>query len=297
MTHPIQLPTCGDSSVMRPSAPSRSRLAVAFLVCLGTAAGLTGCGAPSAATPAPVTVAALTLVDPPVASRAICLDPTGSTPAQFSRTVRELLARRVEAWVRPVDEARERDGLAGQAGLDLWVRTVATKSFSSNTAGLHLVVPGIAELPPRPDTQSSEGLDEYQKWKRLRDTVRGQRVAAVDAAAAAARALRGLVLDTHTSSGITGCMSALASVVPPTPDRKFALASDLLDNQPMQSAGGFDGAPVQIIQACPSGEAAVCAAAAARFTDWLTKQGAAVPPVARPEVAEQVFAAWLGGGP
>jgi hypothetical protein len=237
----------------------------------------------------------LPLANMPSLTRAICIDPTASTASAFSHDVRTLLASAVAQWAHTAEPSTQHE-TPGQPGLDLTVRTVSTTAFSSDETNLHVVVPSVPTLRQgRPDVLAPDFQKLNGVWQEQFATVKRARTAAAATAADGAKAIAGLPLDPKTHSGITACAAALAVTTPAGTDRAFLVASDLEDTEPPELAGSFGGAPLTLLQPCPSGSAARCKVLADAFTARMARLHSGRVMLVRPELADSVIPAWLGG--
>jgi hypothetical protein len=81
-----------------------------------------------------------------------------------------------------------------------------------------------------------------------------------------------------------------------TGTRSFLIASDLDENVPAQLDGSFGGAPLVVIQSCPSGDAVRCNQLFTRFKDVMTQLRVGPVLLFRPEQAGPVIAQWVRTG-
>jgi len=201
----------------------------------------------------------------------VCIDPTASSSARFAEGVRDALATAVAGLASPsgpVPTYRV-DGATGPVvepspGVGVWVAQVTTVPLDTDPSAhspFRVEVPAVPGLlDAAPDLNATTEVQQ-QRWRRDYETVTAARDRARTAAADASARLRGMRLarGDDVQSGVSGCMSALAGLVPAADRREFLIASDLAENVHPQLAGGLDGAPVVVLQACPEGDAGRCA--------------------------------------
>ena len=182
------------------------------------------------------------------------------------------------------------------------LRVVATDSATTNDGhSLVVDIPPIPSLPgPPTDTSVSNNTELNAAWVKQRGIVRDARREAHAAAMAGAERLRRFPLDKTGQSGVTACASALALLVgelskriPDPKETSFLIASDLADNRPTQLRGNFDGAPVVVVQTCPSGVISRCDGLFSTFSSQIKGLGAGEVSSVRSELADRTLAQWL----
>jgi hypothetical protein len=232
----------------------------------------------------------------------ICIDPTTSTVTSFPYAIRADVARAVrsvaETAVLPTT-ARGGGAISAPApGLDIAIRQVDTTSFSSAATryAAAVSVPSVPGLNrSRPTPLSPNYASNLSSWSSAYQQVSAARKAAAAAAVRAARTIAAMPLDrTNLSlSGISACMSGLLLTAPGAGRHVYVLASDLEENVPSQLAGSFHGAPLLIVQACDSGDAAYCQGLLAHFSSEMRHLHVGPITMVRPEVAQQAIRDWM----
>jgi hypothetical protein len=234
-----------------------------------------------------------------------CLDPTTSLVASFPVAIRRDLALAV-ASLAPVGElptsaSPGQPVSAPQPAVDLVIRQVDTRSYSTDATGYttEVSVPGVPGLASsRPDPRSASYDTQLGVWSRGYEEVLSARHAAALAAVTGSRAIAALPLDRRTSnlSGISACVSALLLTAPRAGRHSYLLASDLQEDVAPQLAGSFHGAPLVIVQACDTGNAAYCQGLLQQFSVEMHRLHVGQITVIRPEVAEQAIRDWVQTG-
>lgn len=230
-----------------------------------------------------------------------CIDPTLSIVRSFAPAIRSDLARAVGSLAPPARPVPTSAAPAPRPGLSLTVREVDTNSFSSDPGpyARTVTVPGVPGLlHARPGASVPDYGRQLRIWSSGYRIVKSARHAAARAAARAARAIATLPLDQNakSNSGITACISALLTTVPPSGQHSYLLASDLEQNVPSQLAGSFDGAPLVIIQTCDSGDESFCAGLLERFLAAMHQLHVGQVIVIRPENAGHAIWQWMHTG-
>jgi len=234
-----------------------------------------------------------------------CVDPTASIVSSFAVEIRRDLAQAV-AGLAPAPGRLPTNTVSGggpvtqpQAGVDLTVREVTTNSYSSvlgryTTTVTVPPVPGLAY--PRPSPSARDYLQRLRAWSAGYAAVATARQAARKAAAPGAAAIARMHLDRAGWSGISACVSALLTTVPPGGRHTYLLASDLQQNVAPQLIGSFHGAPMVIIQTCDTGNVAFCQGLLRRFTRWMHQLHVGPITAVRPELAATAIRQWIRTG-
>lgn len=237
------------------------------------------------ATPSPFTAKAAQAIE-----RGVCLDPSLSAET-LAADVREDLVRQIRH--RVPDRIPPTGGVGPADRLTLTVRLVTTDSYASNQFNLVVTVPGIDELPERPDL-GAPGVTipggAYQQWTARKSTVQAQLLEAREAARRAARQVTSMSLPRDGNSGVTACLAALAEVS----KGDLMLASDLEENVQAVDLPDLDGRRVFLVWSCPDGDAQACRHRRVAFREMLKAKGATVTAV-RPENAADAIRGLLGG--
>ncbi len=282
-------------------------LVVGYVVTVGRAGGPPVTANPAAAGPPPTSAAAASAVTSPALDLTLgaCVDPTASIVSSFAPAIGSDLAQAVAGLAPPAGQVPT-NTLSGQGpvtapqpGVDLTVRQVGTNSFSSNLGRYtrNVVVPAVPGLAQqRPEPGSQDYRTQLRNWTAGYQSVASARQAARDAAAAGAASIAGMPLDTLAWSGISACITALLTTVPPGGIHSYLLASDLEENRPQQLAGSFHGAPLVIIQTCDTGHVAYCQQLLETFTQVMHRLDVGPITVVRPENAAAAITQWIRTG-
>jgi hypothetical protein len=234
-----------------------------------------------------------------------CIDPTTSIVSSFAPAIRNDLARALAGLAPPAGRVPTNTAsgqgpvTTPQPGVNLTVRQVDTTSFSS-TPGPYTrtvvvpPVPGLAQQ--RPDPGAQDYLTQLRTWTAGYQAVASARQAAREAATGGAANIAGMPLDTLGWSSISACISGLLTTVPPGGTHSYLLASDLQENIAPQLAGSFNGAPLIIIQACDTGDAAYCQQLLESFTRTMRHLHVGPITVVRPENALTAITQWIRTG-
>jgi hypothetical protein len=217
-----------------------------------------------------------------------CIDPTASTDKRFAQAIRASLVEAVRGYM-PSRPEETKAGVAGTPGLDLTVRLISTRPLAYGEPYLHIEIPPVDGLPPRPDMTKPGALDPggpYLAWKKVEAQWAADYRAAQTAQADAVEVLQRIDLSHPQRSGVRDCVAALMTVPATYPDATVVVASDLGDNEFTGTDPVFNGAPMLIIQPCPKGDAGTCAARLEAFTSWTSAHGAGPVSLARPEAGD-----------
>jgi hypothetical protein len=230
-----------------------------------------------------------------------CIDPTLSIVRSFAPAIRGDLARAVGSLAPPAGPLPTSAAPAPRSGVSLTIREVETHSFSSNPGryARTVLVPGVPGLlHARPGASAQHYDRQLRAWSRGYRIVMSARHAAAQAAARAARVIATLPLNQSpkNNSGITACISALLTTVPPNGLHSYLLTSDLEQNVPSQLGGSFDNAPLLIIQTCDSGNESFCHGLLERFLAAMHLLHVGQVTVIRPENAGQAIGQWIRTG-
>lgn len=209
----------------------------------------------------------------PVAPRTIlfAIDPTTSTASGFAGSLRSDVIADVTGYVPPLPmKAQQEAGVAAIPGLHLTVNLVSSTPAKTGEPSWSVSIPAVDGLPPQPSISASAlkiggALDQ---WSSLQATWLKQYQTALATAAAAAQTLTGIDLSNPTNSSITGALEELTQMAQSDPSATYVIGSDLLDNQATQSGSSLAGAPIDVIQACPSGSLQTCDATFSSFAAW-----------------------------
>jgi hypothetical protein len=234
-----------------------------------------------------------------------CIDPTTSEVASFPQQVRSDLAAAVAGLAQtgqlPTSGPGNGPVTSSQPSVSLVVRQVDTTSFSTVSTPFSANVtipgvPGLAESRPSPGGANYDTL--LRAWSAGYQEVAAARASATAAAQQAQQTVSAMPLDQSPSSwsAISACVSALLLTTPGAGQHSYLLASDLEENVAPQLAGSFDGAPLVIVQACDSGNAASCQGLLASFEAEMRRLDVGPITVVRPEDAAAAIASWIRTG-
>jgi hypothetical protein len=234
-----------------------------------------------------------------------CIDPTASIISSFALAIRSDLAQAVAGLAPPAGQVPT-NNLSGQGpvtapqpGVNLTVRQVDTNSFSSNlgTYTRNVVVPPVLGLvQQRPEPGPQDYLTQLRTWTAGYQAVVSARQAAREAATTGAASIASMPLDTLAWSGISACINALLTTVPPGGTHSYLLASDLEENRPQQLTGSFNGAPLVIIQTCDTGNVAYCQQLLETFIRVMRHLDVGPITIVRPENAAAAITQWIRTG-
>lgn len=224
------------------------------------------------------------------------IDPTTSTDTSFRAAMKAELISAVTTYVPPKPSAPE-TGVPSLAGLELTVKLVGTDSLAYGQQTVQVSIPGVPELPARPDLEADGALDPggpYETWADAGETWSSDYDAAVDAAALAVDALGDIDLNRDEWSGITAGAAALALLAPSDGDVQFAVFSDLDENRATQPAD-FHGQPILVVQPDNVGDIGRWNTLFDRFSSWATTNGAGEITRVRPEAAASAISTFITG--
>ncbi len=252
-------------------------------------AGLAACSS----TPQSSAPAAVAAVNLPTDHRAECLDASPSDgPDTAARALTETAARLPSR----LPALSQTGAFPGMRGLDLTVRAVSTRSFSSRENFVRVTIPSVDRQAERPDLSAKGVLDvdgPYAQWKAGRSTLGAQHVAASTALDSGSKQLAAFKPPAQ-SSAVVACVAALAATTS-TP-AKFLIVSDLANNEPGRlAAGSLSGTDLIIVQSCPGGDSVSCSRLAAAFTRQADAAGANSVSIVRPELLPEAVDRFMTG--
>jgi hypothetical protein len=282
-------------------------LMVGHVITIGRPGGPPVTANPTAGGPQPTSASAASAVTSPAQDLTLgaCIDPTASIVSSFAPVIRSDLAQAVAGLAPPAGQVPT-NTLSGQGpitapqpGVNLTVRQVDTNSFSSNlgTYTRNVVVPPVPGLAQqRPGPGPPDYLTQLRTWTAGYQAVASSRQAAREAAMAGAASIASMPLDTQAWSGISACITALLTTVPPGGTHSYLLASDLEENRPQQLTGSFNGAPLVIIQTCDTGNVAYCQQLLETFIQAMRHLDVGPITVVRLENAAAAITQWIRTG-
>jgi hypothetical protein len=221
----------------------------------------------------------------------VIVDPSGSDggPAAARAGLR-LVAGIVEHWAGARPSPYQ--PTLGTPGLDLTIRQIATNSYSPAAELVHVVVPAVPGLRPRPTDPSN--TTAMTAWADSAHQVQAAWNTANHSAAQAGRNINA-VTPQSTNSEIAGAVSSMAAVLPKGAPRTVVIISDLMqDGAPPQVSGDLTGTTVIAFQICENG-AQACTQAANNLRAMTTRLHAARTVTARVETLTADLAAALHG--
>lgn len=230
----------------------------------------------------------------PVADVGSCIDPTLSTVPGFSRSALGLMRGIVQTWA-PAPLSTLSEGTPPQPGLDLEIRQVGTDSYATTNPYLIVRIAAAPGLKPRPAPTSNAFLADDPIWEHAASTVTALGRAARRQARAGAAQIGAITLDDKPGvySEITGCVTALGQTLRGGPGRAIVLFSDLEQNEPPQTGHYLAETRVLVVQACDSGNVAVCQQLRTKWQRWLRDEGATSVQFIRPEQAASAVPAFV----
>jgi hypothetical protein len=221
----------------------------------------------------------------------VIVDPSGSNGGPgAARASLRLVAGIVQHWAgaRPAPY----QATFGTPGLDLTIRQISTNSYSPAAELVHIVVPAVPGLRPRP-TDASNTL-AMTGWADSARQILATWNTANQSAVLAGRRINAATLQS-TNSEIAGAVSSMAAVLPKGAPRTVVIISDLLqDGAPPQVSGNLSGTTVIAFQTCNIG-ANACIQAAHNLRALTTRLHAARMVTARVETVSADLAAALHG--
>ena len=232
-------------------------------------------------------------VPAPTLDDGVCIDPTTSTPGPFAANIQQIVANTLATWTGSVPPATVNTATQPQPGVTMVVRQVETNSYLSSNVDLNVTVPSVPGLIAPPAVTSQAFLTDDPIWLKGRSAVVAAATAAQSSGAKAAQSVTSMQLESWQNSDIVGCVSALASTMPPG-NRRLLLASDLQQNEPPQVGGSLTGTEVLVVQPCNT-DASSCTGWADLWQELLTKAGASSVRFVRPEDASEDIPPFLRG--
>jgi hypothetical protein len=225
------------------------------------------------------------------------LDPTTSTNGAFAVSVKASLVHAVAVYVPPKpSKLAQGGGVPPIPELVVTVNLVETLPAQTGAPAWSVTVPAVPGLRPEPQlTKSSLALGgSVDQWNAAQATWSKAYDAALNAAMKSATALQhDINLSIQQYSSISGAMEAMAQLAEGTSNTSFFIASDLIDNQARQSGVSFNGAPVVVDAACPSGSVARCKATFDSFASWAKANGAGTVTRVDPGNVDQALQSWI----
>ncbi len=284
-----------SDGVVRPPVAGASGAVLRRLGIVPVAAGTVLLAACSVgASPRKMPIHVLPTPAPPETIRGgVCIDGTGSMNSSVIERGIEAVAQAVEGWVPIV--VNDAAGSAPMPALDLVVRKVmGESSLSMDGQVTHVQIPGVPGAMGKPKVGepgfaqlSIARIDQNNAVSRMAD--QAARYAADEA---------GKIRGADWSSGgseISGCIEALALVVPGPGIRRFILVSDLNQTAPEQvGMARFDGVRLLVVHDCIV--ASQCIEQSNAWSAALRSRGADTVEFSRPENAVHDIAAWLHTG-
>lgn len=278
----------------------RRRLHVAVMGVLLTAA-TSGCSVVGAMTADSATSAAGTTspaspgsaVAEPLIQAGACLDGTGSLAASYATQFQAQLAVAVGDWAA-APPANPADGVAGQPGLHLVVRSVTTYSYSTDpivNPSVNDTVPAVAPIAPQPSPTDPNYNDDDRAWLDNKPNWQRQASAAAAKADHVAAEVRAYRVVRGTNSAIWSCLSGAANQLGSMPGNSMRLVemSDFLNNEPVVGLS-LASAKVLLVTVCSADVSTTCPQRFDAARSLLLKHGASdVEEIAADALTPQVL--------